>query len=53
MLFKYYRYDEALKCFEKSFTLLRGNKFVDYRQLGFNFQLYSCEVRKIFDAASL
>jgi len=36
--------EDALKSFEKSLTLLRGNKFVDYRQLGFKFQLYACEI---------
>lgn len=38
------KYESALKNFEKTFELLRGNKFVDYRQLGFKYQLYSCEV---------
>ena len=28
----------------KSLELLRGNRFVDYKQLGLNYQLYSCEV---------
>lgn len=34
----------ALEAFEKTFDLLRGNRFVDYRQLGYNYQLYACEV---------
>ncbi|XP_066934381.1 NADPH oxidase activator 1-like [Clytia hemisphaerica] len=38
------KYRDALSNFQKSQELLRGNKFVDYRQLGFKFQLYSCEI---------
>lgn len=33
-----------MRYFEQSFEKLRGNRFVDYRQLGFKYQLYSCEV---------
>ena len=48
LYFVYNRNEDALKSFEKSLVLLRGNKFVDYRQLGFNFQLFACEVRFSF-----
>ena len=31
--------------YEKAVTSLRGNKFIDYKQLGMPFRLYECEVR--------
>jgi len=37
-------YSASLSSFEKALEKLRGNKFVDYRQLGFNFHLFSCEI---------
>ena len=33
-----------MAAFKKSLELLRGNRCVDYKQLGLNYQLYSCEV---------
>ena len=38
------RYESAMAAFVKSWELLRGNRCVDYKQLGLNYQLYSCEV---------
>ena len=37
-----------MTAFKKSLELLRGNRCVDYKQLGLNYQLYSCEVRTNF-----
>ncbi|XP_012556954.2 neutrophil cytosol factor 2 isoform X1 [Hydra vulgaris] len=37
-------YISAFENFQKTNELLRGNRMVDYRQLGLNFQLYQCEI---------
>ena len=37
-----------MAAFKKSLELLREHRFVDYKQLGLNYQLYSCEVRTNF-----
>ncbi|XP_041482218.1 bromodomain-containing protein 4-like isoform X2 [Lytechinus variegatus] len=39
-----HRYNESRNSYEKSKTCLRGNRFIDYRQLGFVHKLYECEV---------
>ena len=41
-----YRYEESINNFQKAQKLLRGNKFVDYKQLGFSFKLFECEVNE-------
>ncbi|EIW78752.1 hypothetical protein CONPUDRAFT_108764 [Coniophora puteana RWD-64-598 SS2] len=38
------RYDFALRDFEDTFLYLRGNREIDYKQLGLGFKLFSCEV---------
>lgn len=38
------RYDSALSDFDKTMVKLRGNPFIDYKQLGLQYKLYSCEV---------
>ena len=35
---------DALKDFELALTNLRGNLLIDYKQLGLQYKLYSCEV---------
>ena len=40
-----YRYEESINNFQKAQKLLRGNRFVDYKQLGFSFKLFECEVK--------
>ena len=40
-----YRYKESINNFQKAQKLLRGNRFVDYKQLGFSFKLFECEVK--------
>ena len=40
------RYDSALTDFDKAQTNLRGNPFIDYKQLGLQYKLYACEVRE-------
>jgi hypothetical protein len=37
-------FEEALANFNDTLRNLRGNKFIDYEQLGLKFKLYSCEV---------
>lgn len=37
-------YEKSMMNFEESLSLLRGNRFVDYKQLGLKYQLYSCEI---------
>ena len=37
-------YEEAVHNFKISHELMRGNRFVDYRQLGFKYQMYASEV---------
>ena len=39
------RYDEAMKNFDIALKTLRGNRLIDYKQLGLQYKLYSCEVR--------
>ena len=34
--------------FARSLELLRENRYVDYKQVGLNYQLYSCEVSTNF-----
>jgi len=36
--------EEALANFNDALAMLRGNKFIDYEQLGLNYKLYSCVV---------
>ncbi|XJO71112.1 hypothetical protein BDV3_000683 [Batrachochytrium dendrobatidis] len=42
-------FDEALANFEESFKMLRGNFFIDYTQLGMEFQVFACHA--IFNIA--
>jgi hypothetical protein len=37
-------FEEALANFNDTLLYLRGNKYIDYEQLGLKFKLYSCEV---------
>ena len=37
-------YDAALEDFETALRNLRGNLLIDYKQLGLQYKLYSCEV---------
>ena len=37
-------FEEALANFNDTLLYLRGNKFIDYDQLGLKYKLYSCEV---------
>ncbi|GAA6018205.1 hypothetical protein JCM11491_005631 [Sporobolomyces phaffii] len=37
------QYDDARKDFDDAWLYLRGNETIDYRQIGLDFQLYSCE----------
>jgi len=37
-------YKASMQHFEQAKVLLRGNKYLDYKQLGLNFQLYECEI---------
>ncbi|KAL6718372.1 hypothetical protein ACLMJK_004461 [Lecanora helva] len=37
-------FEEALANFNDTLLYLRGNRFIDYEQLGLKFRLYSCEV---------
>ncbi|GAA5980992.1 hypothetical protein JCM10908_003943 [Rhodotorula pacifica] len=37
--------EEARKSFDRALSLFHDNHTIDYRQLGLDFQLYSCEVR--------
>ena len=39
-----FRFVDALKDFESALTTLRGNLLIDYKQLGLQYKLYSCEV---------
>ena len=38
------KFDAALQSLEKARTCLRGNKFIDYKQLGLQYKLHECEV---------
>lgn len=38
------RYADALSDFDIAFKNLRGNSLIDYKQLGLQYKLYSCEV---------
>jgi len=42
--YKQSRYNHADEQFEQTLKCMRGNKCVDYKQLGLKFQLYECEV---------
>ncbi|XP_003726751.2 uncharacterized protein LOC576602 isoform X1 [Strongylocentrotus purpuratus] len=42
--FHLHRYNESRNSYEKAKVCLRGNRFIDYRQLGFVHKLYECEV---------
>ncbi|KAJ1918826.1 hypothetical protein H4219_002365 [Mycoemilia scoparia] len=35
---------EALEDFDEALRCLRGNKFIDYTQLGLEYKMYSCEI---------
>ncbi|CAO3597429.1 unnamed protein product [Absidia cylindrospora] len=35
---------QAVKCFDLAYKNLRGNKAINYRQLGLDFTLYACEI---------
>ena len=37
-------FEEALANFNDTLRYLRGNRYINYEQLGLNFRLYSCEV---------
>ena len=37
-------FEEALVNFNETLLYLRGNKYIDYEQLGLKFKLYSCEI---------
>ena len=37
-----------MTAFARSLELLRENRYVDYKQVGLNYQLYSCEVSTNF-----
>eukprot|EP00045_Choanoeca_perplexa_P000954 m.17081 g.17081 ORF g.17081 m.17081 type:complete len:611 (-) comp10644_c0_seq2:96-1928(-) len=37
-------YADAVKSFKQTWALLRGAKFVDYKQLGLKYKLYACEL---------
>ena len=39
-------YSEAKSDMELSLKTLRGNPLIDYKQLGLQYKLYSCEVRE-------
>jgi len=39
------KFEEALNDFNDSLTYLRGNKWIDYNQLGLKYKLWSCEAR--------
>ncbi len=39
------RHSEAMLDFESTMKNLRGNLLIDYKQLGLQYKLYSCEVR--------
>ena len=38
-------YSEALDDLDSAIKNLRGNLFIDYKQLGLQYKLYSCEVK--------
>ena len=38
------RYPVAIEQFQQALKCMRGNKVVDYKQLGLKYQLYECEV---------
>lgn len=40
------RYDSAIKDLKEALTQLRGNQLIDYKILGLQFKLFSCEVRR-------
>ncbi|XP_022109797.1 proline-rich protein 12-like isoform X2 [Acanthaster planci] len=42
--FQQQNYDAALQSLEKARTCLRGNKFIDYKQLGLQYKLHECEI---------
>jgi len=41
------RYDDAMSDFDTALKNLRGNLLIDYKQLGLQYKLYSCEVKGI------
>jgi len=38
------RYDDAMSNFDTALKNLRGNLLIDYKQLGLQYKLYSCEI---------
>ncbi|XP_038045651.1 uncharacterized protein LOC119720162 isoform X2 [Patiria miniata] len=42
--YQQHNYDAALHSLEKARTCLRGNKFIDYKQLGLQYKLHECEI---------
>jgi hypothetical protein len=42
--FHHCRYMDALKDLDCALKNLRGNQLIDYKQLGLQYKLYSCEV---------
>lgn len=36
--------EKALHNFENAYFFLRGNRVIDYKQLGLKYKLYACEV---------
>jgi len=39
------KFEEALVNFNDSLTFMRGNRWIDYEQLGLKYKLWSCEAR--------
>ena len=44
-MFSFLRNEKALKNFDDAYFYLRGNKLINYQQLGLKSKLYLCEVR--------
>ena len=44
-VFSFLRNEKALKNFDDAYFYLRGNKLINYQQLGLKSKLYLCEVR--------
>ncbi|KAG0314094.1 hypothetical protein BGZ99_008366 [Dissophora globulifera] len=41
---KLHSYSRAWDCFNNAYDCMRGNKVIDYTQLGMDFKLYSCQI---------
>ena len=44
-MFSFLRNEKALKNFNDAYFYLRGNRLINYQQLGLKSKLYLCEVR--------